>query len=133
MLQAYSTNLTLATKALITFNTVEAIGRTVTATAGGNTIMLNAPGVYFISLNASGTTTEAGTFGVQMNKNGVAEPQAQASMTTTAEGVGTVAFSTLMSVKKSCCCQNNAVTLTFEYTGGDATDTTANVVVTKVR
>ena len=132
MLQAYSTNLTLTTKTLITFDTVEAIGRTVTATAGGNTIMLNAPGVYFISFNASGTTTEAGTFGIQMLKDGVAEPQAQASMATTAEGEGAVAFSTLISVGRSCCCQNNRVAVTVEYTGGDGTGL-ANVVVTKVR
>lgn len=133
MLQAYSTNFTVSTKDYIQFQTVEAIGGTVTATAGGTTITLNAPGVYYIAFNATGTTTETGTFGVQMNKNGAAEPQAQASMTTTAEGIGTVSFSTLMSVKKSCCCQNNAVSITFEYTGGDGTVAAANVIVTKVR
>ena len=132
MLQAYSTNLTLTTNDLITFNTVEVIGRTVTGTAGSNTIMLNAPGVYFINFNASGTTTAEGTFGVQMLKDGVAEPQAQAAVETTAGGEGAVAFSTLISVGRSCCCQNNRVALTFEYTGGDGTGL-ANVVVTKVR
>ena len=132
MLQAYSTNLTLATNDLIAFNTVEAIGRTVTGTAGSSTIMLNAPGVYFINFNASGTTTAEGTFGVQMLKDGVAEPQAQAAVETTAGGEGAVAFSTLISVGRSCCCQNNRVAVTFEYTGGDGTGL-ANVVVTKVR
>lgn len=132
MLQAYSTNLTVATKDLLTFQTVEAIGRTATASAGGNTIMLNAPGVYYIAFNASGTTTDVGTFGVQMLKDGVAEPQAQSSVSTIAEGNGAVAFSTLISVQKSCCCQNNRVAITFEYTGGDGTAIT-NVVVTKVR
>ena len=132
MLQAYSTNLTLATNDLIAFNTVEAIGRTVTGTAGSSTIMLNAPGVYFINFNASGTTTAEGTFGVQMLKDGVAEPQAQAAVETTAGGEGAVAFSTLISVGRSCCCQDNRVAVTFEYTGGDGTGL-ANVVVTKVR
>lgn len=132
MLQAYSTDLAVTAKQLIAFQTVEAIGTTVTATADSTTIMLNAPGVYYIAFNADGTTTEAGTFGVQMNKNGVAEPQAMASNATLAGGEASVAFSTLMSVKKSCCCQNNAVSLTFEYTGSDGT-AMANVVVTKVR
>ena len=132
MLQAYSTNLAVSTKDAITFQTVEAIGNTATATAGGTAITLNAPGVYCISVSATGTTTAEGTFGIQMLNNGVVVPNAVASNATDAGGTASVAFNVLVSVRKSCCCQNNAVAVALEYTGGDGT-ASVNVVVTKVR
>lgn len=134
MLQAYATGLAATTGQAVSFPNVERIGTTVTAAIGSTTVQLNAPGVYMVSFNATGTTTDAGTFGFQMHRDGNAVPQAQAATntTTTAGENAAVSFQTLMSVNR-CCQSANGVVLSFIYTGDAGTIALANVVVTKVR
>lgn len=132
MLQAYATGLAATTGQAVSFPNVERIGTTVTAAIGSTTVQLNAPGVYMVSFNATGTTTDAGTFGFQMQRDGNAVPQAQAATTTAAGDNAAVSFQTLMSVNR-CCQSANGVVLSFIYTGDAGTIALANVVVTKVR
>lgn len=135
MLQAYTTAATVTGSGSenIAFSKVEFTDSTATANPGAATIKLNAPGVYMVNFNATGTTTDAGTFGVQMYRDGELVEQATGAATTTAGSAAAISFSTLMSVSACCCGNNGGATLTFRYTGGAGTISLANVVVVKVR
>ena len=122
MLEAYSTNVTVAADAAIPFNNVTIQKGCTAVLSGAQTIELNKCGVYMVEIDgvASASTT------VQMTKNGVAQPQAQS--TGTAFG-----FQTLVQVAKnntSCCCSSPTL---LQFTADAAvTMTNVNVVVTKV-
>lgn len=133
MLQAYTTNQTVATNDLISFSHVEAaVDRSVTATIGSNEISLNSPGVYHITGYVNGTPTAEGEVGVSVLLNGNAMEQTAVSASAAAEGLATVPIDTLVSVNRCCPCQSASV-LTFQYTGAAGTVNLANVVVLKVR
>lgn len=123
MLEAYSLNTAVAANAAIPFNnvTVEK-GCTARLTAPA-TIELNKCGVYMVAFDG---TASAAT-NIQLYKDGVAQPQAQSTGTTTS-------FVTLVQVDKDNCkcnCCSSPVTLRF-ISNTAVTMTNANVVVTKV-
>ena len=122
MLEAYSTNVTVAADAAIPFNNVTIQKGCTAVLSGTQTIELNKCGVYMVEVDgvSSASTT------VQMYKDGVAQPQAQST--------GTVfGFQTLVQVPKnntSCCCSSPTL---IQFTADAAvTMTNVNVVVTKV-
>jgi len=133
MLDTYSQNISVTADTIIPFNT-NALRKncTVMHSDGSTAIKLARPGVYAVYFNATGTTTDAGTFGVQMLSNGTAVPQAVASATTAAGGTANIGFSALVFVNPSCNCVNNSTALSFQYTGSAGTITNANVLVLKV-
>ena len=126
MLQAYTVGQAITNGANINFNnsafeTVGAVERSSDTT----TITLRKAGVYRVDFNATGVSTDAGTVGAQLFVNGVAQPEAQATATTT------ISFSTLISLS-ACSGFASRVPLTVQYTGSDGTLTAANIIVTKV-
>lgn len=132
ILQAYGTNLSVSTGDLITLNTNVAIGNVKRDTSTPTVININKPGIYKVEFNATGTTTTAGTFGVQMYLNGSAVTQAQASMTTSTAGdIAAVSFNSIVDVS-AVTNGTTSIPMTFSYTGGVGTITLANAVVTKI-
>lgn len=133
MLDTYSQNISVTADTIIPFNT-NALRKncTVMHSDGSTAIKLARPGVYAVYFNATGTTTDAGTFGVQMLNGGTAVPQAAASTTTAAGDTASVNFSTLVFVSPSCSCVNNSTSLSFQYTGSAGTIANANTLVLKV-
>ena len=132
MLQAYSVNLTSTPNQIIPWNT-KAIqrGSTATLASDGQTINLNAPGVYEVSVSGYGSTTAAGTFGFQLNGDGAAIARAASSMSTGAAGVGNAAFTALVAVN-GVYGSGTKATLALTYTGAAGTINLASVTVKKV-
>lgn len=133
MLETYSQNISVTTDAIIPLN-VNALKKncTVTHTEGSSTISLNKPGVYAVYVDATGSTTDAGTFGVQLLKNGTAVTQATASATTAAGGTSNVSFAAMVFIAPSCSCVSNKGALTLQYTGGAGTVANVDVMILKV-
>lgn len=128
-MQAVSINIPL------NFNTNKIkTGHTVTHSEGTPTFSLNKPGFYFVTLNATGsTTTTTGNITLQMFQNGVAVPGATATETSTAiTDINSMSFSTIVQVRPSCCAVDNQTSLTFVNTGVAATYTNASVTITKL-
>jgi len=100
-------------------------GTTATLAADNQTINLNAPGVYEITVSASGSTTAAGTFGFQLNGDGAAISRATASMTTGAGDTGSVSFATLVTVTGTYISGTKAaITLTYTGSAGEISNVT---------
>ena len=122
MIQAYSTNVTVAADAPVPFNNVSTKKGCTAVLSGTSTIELNKAGVYMVEFDGvAGTATT-----VQVYRDGVAQPQAQST--------GTVlGFTTLVQVDRNntACCCTSPVTLKLQNTTA-ATFDNANVVVTKV-
>lgn len=133
MIQLYSEDLTVNTGGIIKWNT-KAVQRGYTATLNkdGQTINLNAPGVYEISVNAYGATTAAGEFALQLVGDGVEIARAVDGITTATGALeGNVSFSTLVAVNGVFGSNANAA-ITLEYTGNEGVLYLANIVVKKV-
>lgn len=132
MLQVYSTAITSTANQTVPLNT-KAVQRGTTATLSpdGQTINLNAPGIYEVAVSGYGTTTAAGTFGFQLTGDGAAIARAASSMSTGAAGVGNAAFTTLVAVN-GVYGSGAKATLALTYTGAGGTINLASVTVKKV-
>ena len=132
MLQVYSVNQTFTDGAAVPLNNT-GIAKGCTAVLGAPaTIELNRMGVYMVSVNASLTGAAAGDGQLQLTKDGVALPMAQASETLDTTPAA-LSFMTLVQVSQNntlCCC-SAPVSLQVIYTGDDATGD-INVCVTKI-
>lgn len=109
---------------------------TVSHEVGSKSISLNAPGIYYVSVNADGATTgTAGTVSIQLYDGDSVVPGAEASgySAATANPVN-LAFSTLVRVCPNCpsVCDNVPATLTVRNIGVAATYLNAAITVTKV-
>jgi len=133
MLETYSQNIAITADAIIPLN-VNALKKncTVMHTEGSSTISLTRPGVYAVYVSATGSTTDAGTFGAQLLKNGTAVTQATASATTAAGSTANISFSTMVFVAPSCNCVNNKGAVTLQYTGSVGTIANIDVTILKV-
>lgn len=135
MLQAYSSDLTVAANAAFPFNNVtvdKGCGETLSAPAS---IQLNKRGVYLVEMDGFATGSAAGTNTVQLNVNGVAYPQAIASFTTAAATVADFGFKTFVQVMNNNCqcnCLSSPTVLQFVNGEQPLTDAHINVVVTKI-
>lgn len=131
MIELYSTNIASTNGMTVPWNGKAAqAGASATLNSDGETISLNRVGTYEVTVNGFGSTTEAGTFGFQLNGNNGAIVRSAASETTTAAGVGSVSFTTLVVVTSST--YGNTAEITVTYTGGAGTISLANIVVKKV-
>ncbi|MBR4377271.1 MAG: hypothetical protein IKP50_00065 [Bacilli bacterium] len=124
MLEAYSLNVEVAANAAVPFNNVSLEkGCTVKLQSPG-TIALNKCGVYMVSCDASAAATSS----IQLHKDGVAQPQAQATG-------DTPSFITLVQVDHNncgCCCSSPTTLQVLNVGDAVATFTNINVAVTKV-
>jgi len=135
MLEAYSTNETLLTNALIPFNSVTLKKGNTCALNGVSSIELNNCGVYEITLDITGTVSVAGAVSIECLKNGVIQPQATISvpLATTDNSING-SITTLVQVSSNngnCCCQSPVV-IQFNNTGVGLTTVKANVSVAKI-
>ena len=136
MLQAYSSNLTMAANAAFPFNNVtvdKGCGETLSAPAS---IQLNQRGVYLVEVDGYGTGAAAATGSVQLNVNGVAYPQAISEFTAAAATISNFGFKTFVQVANNNCpcnCVTSPTVLQVVNGAAALTDAHINVVVTKIR
>ena len=136
MLQAYSSNLEIAAGAAFPFNNVtvdKGCAETLSAPAS---IQLNQRGVYLVEVDGFGTGADAGINTVQLNVNGVAQPQAATSFTTAAADVINFGFKTFVQVAENNCpcnCTSSPTVLQLVNGEQDLTEAHINIVVTKIR
>lgn len=136
MLDTYSnSDQTVATDGIIIFNTNRVqTGCTATHAAGTGSISLNKPGFYLVHFN--GDAAESGVAGditVQLFKNGILVPGAEATEDSTAvTDIANLSFEAIIRVTPDCLSCGTSVSLTFVDTGVAAAFSNVEVVVTKL-
>ena len=136
MLQAYSSNLTVATNAAFNFNNVTVDKGCAERLSGPASIELNKQGVYLVEVDGFGTAGAATLVSAQLFVNGVAQPQAIDSFTGVADDVGAFSFKSLVQVENNNCACNCATSPTvLQVRNGitELTDAHINIIVTKLR
>lgn len=93
--------------------------------SGGNAV-LNCQGYFAVIANVSFTATTGGTITIQLYKDGVAIPGAQATVIAVANGGYAVAVPAIL--RQKCCCES---VITAEISGATGTVTNAAIVVGK--
>ena len=122
MLEVYSTDLGITADTYVPFQNVALKKGCTAELSGTNTINLNKCGVYMVSVDCSATVATT----LQLYKDGIAQPQAQATGTNPS-------FITLVQVSEnnSCCpCASGTALQLMNSTESVLTD--INVVITKV-
>lgn len=135
MLQAYSTNLTVAASAAFPFNNVTVDKGCAENLSAPASIQLNKRGVYLVEVDGFGTGGAAGTDTVQLNVNGTAQPQAISSFAATTSDVSNFGFKTFVQVaENNCPCNCVSSPTILQVVNGETALTEAhiNVVVTKI-
>lgn len=136
MLQAYSTNLTIAANTAFQFNNVIVDKGCAERLAGPSSIELNKQGVYIVKVDGFATAGAATLVSAQLYVNGVARPEAISSFTGVSGAADTFGFETLVQVTENNCNCNCASSPTvLQVINGDTALTAAhiNIVVTKLR
>ena len=134
MLSSYNlTSQTVPVNGTLNFTT-DRILTGCTATRNGQTFQLNKPGYYYVTFNASASTSDtAGIVTVQLNNGGQIVPGAIASFNSEATAdTENISFSTIIRVPPSCCAINNTANLTLVNTGVSAIYNNVNVNITKL-
>lgn len=134
MLSSYNiTSQTVPVNGTLNFTT-DRILTGCTATRNGQTFQLNKPGYYYVTFNASASTSDtAGIVTVQLTNGGQIVPGAVASFSSEATAnTENVSFSTIIRVPPSCCAINNTANLTLVNTGVSAIYNNVNVNITKL-
>lgn len=135
MIETYSNNITVASNASVPLNTVFRKGTTVTK-SGDASIQLNKCGIYELSVNASGIATSGGLMTLQLMVNGVAVPNAFATVTASdTTSTHSLAFTTKIQVPSSynenCPCSESFI-VTLMNTGVETTYSLVDILVTKL-
>ena len=136
MLQAYSSDLTVAANAAFPFNNVtldKGCGETLSAPAS---IQLNQRGVYLVEVDGFATPAAATLVSAQLYVNGVAQPQAISSFTGVAAAANTFSFKAFVQVSENNCpCNCTSSPTVLQVINGITalTDAHINIVVTKIR
>ena len=134
MLEVYSEGVSVNEGSYVPFNSVSLSKGCSAVLGSASSIQLNKCGVYMVACSGSASISGAtGNVGIQMFKNGVAQPQAQSSSTGEEGDTVSLGFTTLVQVKENntCCCCSSPTILEFQNTGADAAFD-VNVCVTKV-
>ena len=98
MLQVYSNDVTVAENVNVPLQNVK-VWKGPTSVISGNTINLTRRGVYRITVNAVATAETAGVSGLQLYKNGIADPSAQSQATVPAAGYAALGFTAYIQVE----------------------------------
>ena len=134
MLEVYSLNVDVESESMIPLNNVTIKKGCTAVNNSPATIQLNKRGVYMVSCDCSVTPTDADLIKIQLFKNGVAQPQAQSSLTGVVGSTSTLHFNTLVQVSEdnsNCCCSSPTL-LQIENAGIGVTFDNVNVCVTKI-
>lgn len=134
MLEAYSTNIAVATNSAIPFNNVSIEKGCTAKIESSATISLNKSGVYMVEVDAAAIPTTAGVMSIQLSKDGILQPQAQSAVTGATTDVDNMSFTTLVQVKEdnTCNCCSSPTVIRIVNTGVPATYNIANICVTKI-
>ena len=134
MLEAYSTNIAVATNTAIPFNNVTIEKGCTAKIESSATISLNKCGIYMVSVDAAAIPTSEGVMSIQLSKDDVLQPQAQSAVTGTTANVDNISFTTLVQVKENntCNCCTSPTIIRVVNTGVPATYNIANICVTKI-
>lgn len=133
-LETYSKNVTVAENTPIPLNNVALSKGCEVEKQGSATIQFNKCGAYRVTVNCTATAGEAGNLGIQLEKDGVLQPQAVSGITATeTTSLRPMSFDTIVQVSRSnsCCCCVSPVTISFINTGVGATYDSIDVVITK--
>ena len=135
MLQAYSSNLTVAAGAAFPFNNIVVDKGCAEALSAPASIQLNKRGVYLVEIDGFGTGGDAGTGSIQLSVNGVAQPQAISSYAAAAADVSNFGLKTFVQVtENNCPCNCVSSPTVLQVVNGEINLTEAhiNIVVTKI-
>lgn len=131
MIEVYSQNITVASGSAIPFNVVSLELGCSTRQNDATRVNLLKPGVYRIAFNADVVASEVDEVSVQLTRNGIAIPQAVATVTpTSTTAVNHLSIETLVRVNDGCCCSMTTF-VSVVNTGVEATFNNVNLVVTK--
>lgn len=134
MLEIYSLNLAVDENTAIPLNNVSIQKGCTAVNSAPATIQLNKCGIYMVSCDCSAIPDTAGLMSIQLTKNGVLQPQAQAASTGETGDTTTMGFQTLVQVNENnsnCCCSSPTL-LQIVNTGVAVTFPNINVCVTKI-
>ena len=135
MLEVYSKNVTVAENGIIPLTSVALIKGTSTQLLGTSTVQFNKCGIYKVTVSGSVTGSAAGEIVIQLEKNGIVQPQA-VSLATAADATSIIPFSftTLIQVPDSnninCPC---STTTTINLRNAGIEDTYNTITVTAIR
>ena len=135
MIQAYSSNLTMAANTAYPFNNLVIDKGCAERLSAPASIQLNRKGVYLVEVDGFGTGAAAATGTTQLMVNGVFQPQAISSYTTAAGDVSEFGFKTFVQVSENNCqcnCVSSPTVLQVMNGPAALTDAHINIVVTKI-
>ena len=135
MIQAYSSNLTMAANTAYPFNNLVIDKGCAEKLSAPASIQLNRQGVYLVEVDGFGTGAAAATGTTQLMVNGVAQPQAISSYAAAAGDVSEFGFKTFVQVSENNCqCNCISSPTVIQVMNGPAalTDAHINIVVTKI-
>lgn len=118
-------NVTFANNGVLT-------GCSISHAAGTPTIVLNKPGIYYVSFEADALPSVAGTITVDLQNNSVTIPGATTSVTGATTITTRIILDAIVEVKPSCCAFDNTKNLTFNNSGVEAAYTNVTVSVIKL-
>lgn len=134
MLQAYSSNISVAANTACPLNNKIVDKGCAESLSGVSTINLNNAGVYMIECDGYCTPSAAGPVTFQLNVDGIPQAQAITSFTGVADTVDTFGFKTLVQCRNNntnCCCTSP---VSLQIINGETAvdDLHINVCVTKL-
>lgn len=131
MLEVYSKNVTVAEDSDVPFNNAKLIKGCYESLLGAGSLQFNHCGVYHLTCN--GSVSGTGDLTIQVNKNGVPQPETVTPITGTADADIPFAIDTFIQVPNSgrCCCQT-PVEITIHNAGVEAVFALIDVKVVKV-
>lgn len=133
MIDVYSNDVIVPVDGIYPLN-VTKITKGCTATINGSNVELNRAGVYMVSVDAYLAPTADGTVGIQLEKDGVLQPQAISTSTGTADDPVSLSFETLIQCTQNnsnCCCSSPSSIL-IKNVGEQEASGHIHMVVTKV-
>jgi len=125
MIEIYSKNALAQANGIVPLNTVALLKGSSTIPLGAGSIQINKCGIYLVLVSGDVTGSAAGNVTIQMEKNGVLQPQAVVTATA-ADATSQIpfSFSTLVQVPENnninCPC-SQATTISFRNTDIEAT------------
>ena len=136
LLEVYSRNVSALANAPIALNNVALLKGNSTQLQGVSTIQLNKCGVYEISVSAVATAETAGQISIQLEKDGVLQPQAYSAVTAAdTTSVHPLGFTTLVQVthnnNTNCVCAT-PTNIDIINTGEAATFNSIKVTVIRI-
>ena len=120
---------TVAANGFVNFPTNNLLTGVAIGHVAGSTSVNLIRGLYLVTLNADVTPTAAGDIGLQLVRNGVAVPGAEATVTGATGDTYNIGFATLIRVLPSCCVINNNAALQVQATAaGNISNASLSVV-----